>query len=225
MIAIVPIRSGSKGIPNKNIKSFNGKPLIWWVLDSLEKSNVEQIIVSTDPEYKDIIEKFGFSKVITYTRNSKNSRDTSSTEDVLLETISNLNLKGDIILAQATSPLTTFEDINGGINLYKDYDSILSVVNQKRFIWNKEGAINYNYNNRPRRQDWNGFFVENGAFYINSSENILKYKNRLSGNIGLYEMPEYTYYEIDDINDWVIMESIQNNLIDEKRFNSIHSTY
>lgn len=212
MIAILPIRSGSKGIPNKNIKLFNGKPLIWWVLNSLEQSNISQIIVATDPEYKDIIDNLGFSKTKTYIRNPKNSRDTSSTEDVLLETINQLGIEDDIMLVQATSPLTTTHDINGGIELYKKYDSILSVVNQKRFIWDKTGEpINYNYRNRPRRQDWEGFFVENGAFYINSSSNILKYKNRLSGNIGLYEMPESTYYEIDDISDWVIMESIQNN--------------
>ncbi len=212
MIAILPIRSGSKGIPNKNIKSFNGKPLIWWTLNSLEQSNISQTIVATDPEYKDIIDDLGFLKTKTYVRNPKNSRDISSTEDVLLETINQLNLKDDIMLVQATSPLTTTHDINEGIKLYKNYDSILSVVKQKRFIWDKVGeSINYDYKNRPRRQDWDGFFVENGAFYINSSENILKYKNRLNGNIGLYEMSESTYYEIDDISDWVIMESIQNN--------------
>lgn len=212
MVAIVPIRSKSKGIPNKNIKLFNGKPLIWWVLNSLEQSNISEVIVATDSEYKNIIDNLGFSKTKIYIRDPKNSRDTSSTEDVLLETINQLNLKDDIMLVQATSPLTTTHDINGGIKLYKDYDSVLSVVRQKRFIWDRIGnPTNYNYKNRPRRQDWEGFFVENGAFYINSSSNILKHKNRLSGNIGLYEMPESTYYEIDNISDWVIMESIQNN--------------
>lgn len=212
MIAIVPIRSGSKGIPNKNIKLFNGKPLIWWVLNSLEQSNIFQIIVATDPEYKTIVDNFGFSKVTTYLRDPKNSRDTSSTEDVLLETITQLNLEDDIMLVQATSPLTTAKDINGGIELYEKYDSVLSVVKQKRFIWDNGKPLNYSYVNRPRRQDWDGYFVENGSFYINSSSNIIEYKNRLSGNIGMYEMEESTYYEIDNISDWVIMESLQDNL-------------
>lgn len=211
MIAIVPIRAGSKGIPNKNIKLLGNKPLVWWVLNALEKSNISKIIVATDPEYQNIINKFGFFKVSTYIRDPKNSKDTSSTEDVLLEVINKLNLNTDIILTQATSPLLTPKDINEGIELYKKYDSVLSVVKQKRFLWGKNGPINYDYQNRPRRQDWDGFFVENGAFYINSSNNILKYKNRLSGNIGLYEMNEKTYYEIDSMDDWIIIENIIKN--------------
>ena len=209
MIAIIPIRSGSKGIPNKNVKMLAGKPLIWWVLNSLEQSKVNKIIVSTDPEYKKIIENFKFNKLKVYIRDKKNSTDISSTEDVLLETISKLKLVDDIILVQATSPLTSFKDINNGIKLYNNYDSILSVVRQKRFIWNSEGkSLNYNYKLRPRRQDWNGYLVENGAFYINHSSNILRDKNRLSGKIGLCEMNEKTYYEIDSLDDFKIIENL-----------------
>jgi len=209
MIAIVPIRSGSKGIPNKNVKLFNSKPLVWWVLNSLENSYVDQIIVATDKEYIDVVNSFNFTKVSTYLRKRENSRDTSSTESVLIEVIKNLNLKDDILLAQVTSPLTTSNDFNQGIELYQKYDSVLSGVRQKRFIWDDKGtALNYDFKNRPRRQDWDGYLVENGAFYINSSSNILKYINRLSGKIGIYEMEEVTYYEIDSLDDWIILEGI-----------------
>ena len=209
MIAIVPIRSGSKGIPNKNIKLLAGKPLAWWVLNTLENSNVDKIIVALDKEYIDLVKSFSFSKVKIYLRDLQNSRDISSTEDVLIEVINNLNINDDILLAQATSPLTTSNDFNGGIELYKKYDSILSVVNQKRFIWNNQGiSVNYDYKNRPRRQDWGGYLVENGAFYISNSTNILKSKNRISGNIGLYKMDEKTYYEIDSEDDWEIIKNL-----------------
>lgn len=209
MIAIVPIRSGSKGIPNKNIKLLAGKPLVWWVLNALENSNIDKIIVALDKEYIDLVKSFSFNKVKIYLRDPQNSRDTSSTEDVLIEVINNLNIEDDILLAQATSPLTTSNDFNGGIELYKKYDSILSVVNQKRFIWNNQGiSINYDYKNRPRRQDWGGYLVENGAFYISNSINILESKNRISGNIGLYKMDEKTYYEIDSKNDWKIIQNL-----------------
>lgn len=209
MIAIVPIRSGSKGIPDKNIKLFNDKPLVWWVLNSLQTSNVDKIIVATDKEYIDLINSFKLLKVKTYLRDSNNSQDTSSTEDVLLEVINKLNIEDDILLAQATSPLTSSEDFNKGIKLYSKYDSVLSVARQKRFIWEDQGKpLNYNYLKRPRRQDWDGYLVENGAFYINSSSNILKDNNRLSGNIGLCEMDETSYYEIDTVTDWKILESI-----------------
>lgn len=209
MIAIVPIRSGSKGIPNKNIKLLAGKPLVWWILNALENSNVDQIIVATDEEYMELISELEISKKITYVRDSKNSKDESSTEDVLIEIINNLQINDDIMLAQATSPLTTSNDINNGIKLYKNFDSIVSVVKQKRFIWNKNGtAANYDINNRPRRQDWEGYYVENGAFYINHSSNILKDKNRLSGRIGCSIMDDKTYFEIDSENDWVIIENL-----------------
>ncbi len=209
MVAIIPIRSGSKGIPNKNIKLLAGKPLIWWVLSALENSNVDKIIVALDKEYIDLIRSFSFSKVKMYLRDPKNSRDTSSTEDVLIEVINNLNIEDDILLAQATSPLTTSNDFNGGIKLYKKYDSILSVVNQKRFIWDSKGiSVNYNYRNRPRRQDWDGYLVENGAFYISNYALILESENRISGNIGLYKMDEKTYYEIDSEDDWKIIENL-----------------
>lgn len=209
MIAIVPIRSGSKGIPNKNIKLLAGKPLIWWVLNALENSNVNEVIVAVDKEYIDLIRSFSFSKVKMYIRDPKNSRDTSSTEDVLIEVINNLNIEDDILLAQATSPLTTSNDFNNGIELYKKYDSILSVVNQKRFIWNSQGkSLNYDYTKRPRRQDWDGYLVENGAFYISNPTLILESENRISGNIGLYKMDEKTYYEIDSEDDWKIIENL-----------------
>ena len=157
MVAIVPIRSGSKGIPNKNIKLLNGKPLVWWVLNSLQNSNVYKIIVATDIEYVDLISSFNLSKVEVYQRDSDNSKDESSTEEVLIEVIENLYLNEDIMLVQATSPLTSYKDFNEAIEFYSGYDSVLSVVKQKRFIWDSKGnSLNYNYNNRPRRQDWDG---------------------------------------------------------------------
>lgn len=209
MVAIVPIRSGSKGIPNKNIKLLNGKPLVWWVLNSLQNSSVYKIVVATDIEYVDLISSFNLSKVEVYQRDSDNSKDESSTEEVLIEVIENLYLNEDIMLVQATSPLTSYKDFNEAIEFYSGYDSVLSVVKQKRFIWDSKGnSLNYNYNNRPRRQDWDGYLVENGAFYINHSSDILENKNRLSGNIGCFEMDEKTYYEIDSLDDWKIIENL-----------------
>lgn len=67
---------------------------------------------------------------------------------------------------------------------------------------------NYQFEKRPRRQDFNGVLIENGAFYINSVSNIISSKNRLSGKISIYEMEEYKYVEIDEENDWVIAESL-----------------
>ena len=91
-------------------------------------------------------------------------------------------------------------------------DSIFSAVREKQFHWieTKEGVqpINYDYRNRPRRQEFQGILAENGACYINSVKNILLVKCRLSGKIIAYEMPSETAYEIDEESDWVIVEEL-----------------
>lgn len=212
MIAIVPIRSGSKAIKNKNIKLFDGKPLVWWILNSLEKTSVKKIIVALDLPYFTIVNEFDFKKIKIYIRNKKNSRDESSTEDVLIEVIKKFKLDDDILLAQATSPLTVAKDFEKGIKLYNDsnFDSILSVVKLDRFVWNKNGSpVNYNYEKRPRRQEFDGTYFENGAFYINHSSNILKYKNRLSGKIGFSEMSFKNFFELDNENDWDLIKYLK----------------
>ena len=88
-------------------------------------------------------------------------------------------------------------------------DSAMSGVVTKHFFWSKDGhPINYDYRNRPRRQDYEGIIQENGACYINKVSNILRDKNRMSGKISVYEMPEYTAYEIDEPDDFVIIEKL-----------------
>ncbi len=216
VIAFIPARGGSKSIPKKNIKSFCGKPLIFWNLQELQKSVVKEIIVATDnEEIKDIVNSFNFSKVKVYNRNSKNSEDTSSTESVMLEYISQSNLSDadTFMLVQATSPFTQTSDFNEALSLFKDYDSVLSCCESKRFSWKDGKALNYDIYNRPRRQDFKGTMIENGAFYISSVANIRKTKNRISGAIGVYQMPEYTYTEIDEHEDWIVAESLMKRFV------------
>jgi N-acylneuraminate cytidylyltransferase len=219
-IAFVPVRGGSKGIPRKNIKLFCGKPLIYWVLNELNKTKkVDEIILATDSdEIKNVVEAFGMAKVKVYWRNPLNATDVASTESVILEYLSKTKLNdSDIfILVQATSPFTQTIDIENALNqIYKTKaDSLLSCALLKRFFWSEDGiAKNYDINNRPRRQDFKGELVENGAFYINTVGNIKKYSNRLSGKICIYEMPEYTSVEIDEEEDWIIAEKIMHKYI------------
>lgn len=214
-IAFIPLRGGSKSIPFKNIKNFCGKPLSYWVIKALQESGIiEEIIIATDSDgIRKVISDFGFSKVSFYKRSPENSRDTSSTEDVMLEFLSTKNFRNDLefILVQATNPFLIKNDIEDSFRLFKEekYDSLLSCVRHKRFFWNKNGKpINYDFKSRPRRQDFEGDLMENGAFYISTVEAIIKSKNRLSGRIGIYEMPEYTAFEIDEADDWLIMEHL-----------------
>ena len=214
-IAFIPVRCGSKSIPFKNIKNFCGQPLVYWNLKALENCvNIDEIYLATDcDEIKDIVNSFNFSKVKVYNRDKENSQDTSSTESVMLEFINKKSFEDSdlFFLVQATSPLTQTKDFDEAIAKIKDEnaDSLLTCVRTKRFFWDeKANPINYDFNNRPRRQDFDGLYMENGAFYINSIFNIKKDKNRLSGKIAIYEMEEFTAVELDEEDDWIIAEKL-----------------
>ncbi len=215
-IAFIPVRGGSKSIPLKNIKPFCGKPLVYWTVKAAaEIQEIDSVVVATDSvKIKEAVKSFDMQKVIVYDRDECNAQDTSSTESVKLEYIEKANLKPNdvFILVQATSPLLTSNDLKNGLAMYhsdKSYDSVLSCVRTKRFYWSSDGrSLNYDYRSRPRRQDFEGMFMENGAFYINIVGNILRDKNRLSGKIAVSEMPEYTSFEIDEPDDWYIMEML-----------------
>lgn len=217
-VAFIPVRGGSKSIPLKNIKDFCGKPLVYWTTKAaVETKLIDEVVIATDSkQIEEIVKSFNFDKVKIYQRDKANAEDTSSTESVILEYISNNNISVDtnFILIQATTPLLTNVDLEKGISIFKNYDSVLSCVKSKRFIWSSKGVPeNYDYNNRPRRQDFDGFLLENGAFYINKVKNIVENKNRLSGNIGISIMPEYTAVEIDEIEDWIVAESLMKRFI------------
>lgn len=214
-IAFIPVRGGSKSIPLKNIKILSDKPLVYWTMKAANDAEcIDKVIIATDSsEIKKVVSAFKLSKVEIYDRKPENTQDTSSTESVMLEYIVNAKLNSDdnFFLIQATSPLLKSKHID---EMYKkmienNADSSLSCVVNKRFFWSKEGkSINYDYKKRPRRQDFEGLLMENGACYINSVKNILKDKNRLSGKISVYEMPEYTSVEIDEPDDFLLIEKL-----------------
>ena len=214
-IAFVPARCGSKSIPLKNIKNFCGHPLIFWCLSALQNSkNIDEIYVATDcDEIKQVVENFNFSKVYIYERSIENASDNSSTESVMLEFINKKNFSNDdlFLLIQATSPLIQTEDIDGSLDQFKTSkcDSLLSCVRSKRFFWNESNEpINYDYNNRPRRQEFDGLYMENGALYISSIGQIKMVENRLSGKISIFEMDQNTAIELDEFTDWLAAERL-----------------
>lgn len=221
-LAFIPVRGGSKSIPLKNIKLLNEKPLVYWTAKAAQESKyIDKVIIATDSEeIKNTVLSFGFNKLEIFNRSDENAQDTSSTESVMLEYIekSKLEPKDKFILIQATSPLLKSKYIDGMYDTLEksDADSIFSAVREKQFHWieTPDGVkpINYDYKNRPRRQDFQGILAENGACYINSVENILKDKCRLSGKIIAYEMPAETAYEIDEESDWLIVEELMKKV-------------
>ena len=214
-IGFIPLRKNSKGIPHKNKKKLLGRPLFTWVLTEAIFSNLDTIYVFTDDDeiisYLELNFKWT-NKVKAIKRSDENASDTASTEAAMLEFASKIDWDFDYFcLLQATSPLTKREHINEALHCVtqQDYDSALSVVKTHRFIWDSNGkSLNYNIFERPRRQDFEGLNIENGAVYTTTKEAFKNSSNRISGNIATIEMPEETLTEIDSLSDWKIIEQL-----------------
>ena len=222
IVAIIPARGGSKGILNKNIKNFCGKPLISWTIKQAKKSkSISSVWVSSDNEkILNISKQFG-AKLIR--RPKEISNDTASSESAWLHSIYEIEKekKIDIVVAmQCTSPLREPKDIDNALELFikEDYDSMFSGAELKDFyIWektkNKLNSINYDYKNRKRRQEIEKQFVENGSFYIFKPNILRKYNNRLGKKIGIAKMEFWKSFEIDELKDWKMCEILMKEFL------------
>ena len=213
-VGFIPLRKGSKGIPGKNKRKMVGKPLFTWVLGAALQSDLDTVYVYTDDlDIISFIEKeyHYTNKIKALQRSEASATDTASTESAMLEIAQTLDYNFDAIcLLQATSPFTTATDINNSLALLsKGYDSTVTVVNTHRFIWDASGKpLNYDYKNRPRRQDFDGLLVENGAVYTCLASVLKTKENRLGDAVGVVTMPEDSLYEIDTENDWTVVEQL-----------------
>jgi N-acylneuraminate cytidylyltransferase len=228
-VAYIPVRGGSKSIPLKNIKPIGGRPLVYWVIDAaVNCSDIDKVYVSTDSiDIEKAVEEYkktnaNSDKLFCIGRAAHTATDTASTESAMLDFAGKYDFE-HMILIQATSPLLTSKHLEEAISTYKQgaNHSLLSVVRQKRFIWEEtaEGAkpVNYNFLKRPRRQEFDGYLVENGAFYITRKQLLLETECRISGKIGVYEMEEETYFEIDEPSDWMIIENLMSKRIAKEK--------
>ncbi|QSW87494.1 acylneuraminate cytidylyltransferase [Flavobacterium endoglycinae] len=212
--AIIPLRKNSKGIPGKNKKKMLGRPLFSWVLTAAVFSELDEVYIFTDDqEIIDFVnrEYHWTPKVKALLRNDHNASDTASTESAMIEFAESIGNFDILCLLQATSPLTTSQDINATLDevLKNQKTSALTVVNTHRFIWNADGTPqNYDVFKRPRRQDFEGLLIENGAVYVTTKEAFKTSHNRVSGSIGLVKMPEESLVEIDSLTDWEIVENL-----------------
>lgn len=215
VVAIVPLRAGSKGIPGKNVKHIAGKPLFAWSIDATLKSGVaDKVVVSTDSSKIERIVKEMFPKVEVLSRPAELASDTASTESVMLHAMEHYDFE-HMVLVQVTSPMVTEADFRKAWIKYEEekLDSLLTAVRIYRFLWSDDCTpLNYSPLNRPRRQDFGGTLVENGAFYITRRDVLEREKCRLGGIIGIHEMDECSSREVDSIEDWNEIEKILRSI-------------
>ena len=218
IISIIPARGGSKGIKLKNLKVLCGKPLLdYSVNTSLKSKFIKRTFVSSDHiKILNRAQKLG-AEIITRPMNI--STDKSTTESSIKHCLNHLKSKENytpdvIVLLQNTSPLRTVRHIDGAIRFFlkNNLDSVLSGYKSHNFLWkmkkNKLLPVNYNPYARPMRQTFNNQYVENGAIYITKFSSFCKSQCRISGKIGLYEMPEDISIDIDTHEDLKLAEKI-----------------
>ena len=211
--ALILARGGSKGIPKKNIRLLNGKPLIQYSIDAALKSNADEVWVSSDnDEILTVAAKCGAK---TIQRPDELCTDTSPSDESLLHFIDNNPQTESLIFIQPTSVLLIPSDINRGIELFKtkDIDSVFSCYTKD---WESTydshlNPINWDGINRPRRQDVGPLLVENGAFYITSKRLLLSTKKRYGGRIKGVIMPSMRSIQIDTMNDLINAELLLKN--------------
>ena len=223
-IAIIPARSGSKGLPEKNILDLNGHPLMYYTIKAaLESGCFDTVMVSTDSEkYADIAKSCGAE--VPFLRSEELSSDTAGSWDVVREVLTQYKVMGNsfdyVALMQPTSPLRNAEDIKNAFKMLSR-DNVHTVVSvtevehpvQWCFTMPECGSMKTYAEspyNQMRRQDLETHYRENGASYIvNASKILNRDYNYYGDNCYGYVMPGERSMDIDSRMDFMIADIYQ----------------
>lgn len=217
VLAVIPARKGSKGIPNKNIYPLLNKPLVNWTIDAAVSSGLfDEIILSSDSE--EILQEADKYNIQKHHRDKSLAEDSTKTVDVLLNIVQKKRMFKTLVLLQPTSPLRDANDILSAFNIYsndKQCDSLLSVVEadkESQKYLNLEGdylkgIINNEFPSTPR-QELPKVYRPNGAIYIIDLETLIKEEKLLTSKSIPYIMDIEKSIDIDSIDDLEKAEKI-----------------
>ncbi len=217
-LGIIPARSGSKGLPNKNIKLLKGKPLLAWTIEeALSSKYLEQVIVSTDSsEIAQIAINYG--ALVPFLRPKNLATDESPTVDTVLDLIKKLPNYDYVVLLQPTSPLRTVEDIDSAIDIVKTAKAkaLVSVCesDESPYWMYKMNANNIlsplveATESISRRQDLPKSYTVNGAIYVAHTDYLLKNKSFFGAETLGYVMEKEKSFDIDSADDFKEVEMI-----------------
>lgn len=225
-LVIIPARGGSKGIPRKNIKPFDGKPLIYYTIDCARAiCHDEDICVSTDDaEIISVVEQYGLK--VPFVRPAELATDTAGTYEVLLHALDFYEKQGRhydvVVLLQNTSPFRTPEQVKEALSLYRDdVDMVVSVkvcaANPYYCVFeeNQDGFLHIckGDGNIFRRQDAPKVYEYNGAIYTMNAE-VLKstHMHKMQKRVK-YVMDDLSSFDLDTMWDWKMAEMIKKEVV------------
>jgi len=201
-IGFMPVWSGSKGIPGKNLKILAGGNLMFWALNALHESDLDRVIVGGDDDVFKSYVQSNWKRIEYWARPDGSATDFKHQEAIMLEWLHQDIAHADndtIILCQATNPWITRDDINAVLNTRNDTVTVSKI---NRFAWvtfANRYYPHYDIKKRPFRQKMNGgILIENGALYKTTIKDLRNNKCRVTGPYNAYIMPEYTTLEIDE---------------------------
>lgn len=226
ILALIPARGGSKGLPQKNIRLLAGRPLIAWTIKAAQQSRaLDRIIVSTDDQNIARVSAQAGVRVPEL-RPKKLAQDKTAIVDVVLYVLKQLQRKHDyrpdyVALLQPTSPLRTSKDIDQAVDLLitKKAPAIVSVIETSETpywmrVINKRGVLSYFMRHKfkdYRRQDLPVVYIVNGAIYICRTDILVKRRTfSPPGTLG-YVMPKQRSVDIDELIDFQLAETILTN--------------
>ncbi len=219
VVAIIPARGGSKGVPRKNLRRVGGVPLIERaVRTASETDGIDLVVVSTDDDEIAAVSEAAGARVVR--RPADISGDTASSESAILHALDVLEGEGEpaevVAFLQATSPFIAQDALSGAVREVRERraDSVFAAHETYGFLWSRGGrgessgegradagaavALNHDAAHRPRRQDREPHFLETGAFYVFRADGFREARHRFFGRIRIAEVPEWTAIEIDD---------------------------
>lgn len=202
VVAIIPARAGSRGIPNKNIRLVGGHPLVWYAINNaLSSAHITRVVVTTDsPEVRIIAQQMGADV---------RWRDASlCADDVTLDAvIADAVPAGEwdyVVTMQPTSPTLLPSTLDAAIGqaITADLDTLISVVNEPRLSWGKDeaGNVSPNYAERLNRQWLPADYAETGAFVV-SRASVVTPKTRIGAKVGVYEVSAAEGIDVDTFDD------------------------
>lgn len=218
VLAVVPARGGSKGIPKKNVKLIAGKPLIAWSIEAaLNSKYIDRVIVSTDcEEIATVSRKHGAE--VPFLRPAELASDEASGTDVVVHAVQSVDAADIVVLLQPTSPLRTTNDIDDSIELFirQGGAPVVSVTEAREAPhWmfaikggRLERAINGSASIPATRQELPTYYTLNGAIYIASSQRLCNHESYLTPETVPFKMPVERSVDIDEMFDFFVAEKL-----------------